>query len=164
MPHLWNYAHDKVGFNFRMPNLNAALGCAQIQKIEQFVMLKRKLTSIYQAAFSENKDISLHLEQPNSRSNYWLQTLVLGDDVFNERESILYLTNSNGKMTRPAWDLISSLEHLRNTPPLVFCSQNWTKVLNIPWRRAFMNKVLLVMAAVLCFLHDLIEQTKDYRL
>ena len=133
MPHLWNYAHDKVGFNFRMPNLNAALGCAQIQKIEQFVMLKRKLTSIYQAAFSENKDISLHLEQPireviiGYRHWFWVMMCLT-------KESILYLTNSNGKMTRPAWDLISSLEPFKKYPSssISVACKMVKKVLNIP--------------------------------
>lgn len=102
--HPYRYEHDLVGFNYRLPNLNAALGCAQMENLEAFIQNKRELATMYQAFFS-NQGIEFFTEPGHSRSNYWLNAVILKDK--NERDAFLEETNREGIMTRPVWDLIS---------------------------------------------------------
>ena len=106
LPHRWEYLHDDVGYNYRMPNLNAALGCAQLEELPEFLASKRRLFGCYQEAFQSIPQVSLFAEPEGSRSNYWLQTLLLDDSVANQRDAILGATNSAGMMTRPIWKLL----------------------------------------------------------
>ena len=132
--HEWRYIHDQVGYNYRMPNLNAALGCAQLKKLDDFCKSKRKLFFKYKDAFRNLNGITLFEEPPFSRSNYWLQTLILDRGLENELEKILEYTNNNGIMTRPAWDLLPNLKMFKECPkaPLPIAHSLSNRIINIP--------------------------------
>ncbi|TQE84025.1 LegC family aminotransferase [Leptospira noguchii] len=114
LPHAWEYTHDSVGYNFRLPNINAALGCAQLENLPEFLNSKRTLYNIYKNAFASVKNVKLQSEPKGCKSNYWLQTLVLDPSVMDERDPILNATNSLGIMTRPAWTLLHTLKPYRD--------------------------------------------------
>jgi perosamine synthetase len=118
VPHKWRYVHDAVGFNYRLPNLNAALGCAQLEKIESKVIRKRKLFELYKEEFKNLQGVSLLKEPTDSRSNYWLQAIILEPKFSPLRNEILDHTNGAGISTRPVWDLLASLEHLQGFPSM----------------------------------------------
>jgi perosamine synthetase len=103
IPHPYEYVHDELGYNFRMPNLNAALVCAQLEQLDIFINSKRRLALEYDTFF-KSKGIQFKTEMPNTKANYWLMCLVLKNKV--ERDLILRETNENMVMTRPIWQLI----------------------------------------------------------
>lgn len=103
-PHPYRYEHDAIGYNYRLPNLNAALGCAQIEQLDYFIENKRKLASSYQAFF-QTMGIPFFSEPEHARSNYWLNAIILEDR--NQRNRFLEETHREGIMTRPLWDLIN---------------------------------------------------------
>ncbi|MEG2318201.1 MAG: LegC family aminotransferase [Rikenellaceae bacterium] len=107
IPHKWEFVHDNIGYNYRMPNINAALGCAQIENIENFVRNKRETANMYQEFFEKIDSIDYFTEPENCRSNYWLHSIILKDR--SRRDQFLEFTNSNGVMTRPIWTLMSKL-------------------------------------------------------
>ena len=109
LPQRWIYIHDEIGYNYRMPNLNAALGCAQLEKLPEFLDSKRILFNRYKEAFRDIEGISLFVEPEVSHSNYWLQALLLDESIASQRDSVLETTNSSGLMTRPAWMLLHKL-------------------------------------------------------
>ena len=114
--HRWEYMHNEVGYNYRMPNLNAALGCAQLEQLPEFLVSKRRLYESYQDAFRSISQIRLFSEPEGSHSNYWLQTLLLDESDIGLRESILEATNAAGIMTRPVWTLLHKLAPYANYP------------------------------------------------
>ena len=116
LPHRWEYRHDEVGFNYRMPNLNAALGCAQIEQLDCFLASKRTLHAAYARAFAAVDGVALLEEPAGTRSNYWLQALLLSPDLVSQRDEILSATNDAGLMTRPAWILMHELAQFSNCP------------------------------------------------
>lgn len=116
VPHRWEYRHDEVGFNYRLPNINAALGCAQLEQLPGFLEAKRRLFERYQAAFARVPSVRIVAEPDGCRSNYWLQALLLDDSVVSERDAILTATNDAGFMTRPAWTLMHRLAPYRTCP------------------------------------------------
>ena len=103
VPHPYEYVHDEIGYNFRMPNLNAALACAQLEQLPTFIESKRTLANEYNTFF-KSKGINFRTELPQTRSNYWLMCVELENK--QKRESFLKVTNENGIMTRPIWQLI----------------------------------------------------------
>lgn len=109
LPHAWAFRHDEVAYNYRLPNLNAALGCAQLEHLPDMLRAKRQLTIRYQHAFQDLPQVALFTEPSGANSNYWLQTLLLDYDVAHFRDQILEVTNGAGQMTRPAWDLLPTL-------------------------------------------------------
>lgn len=109
LPHPWEFFHDEVAYNYRMPNLNAALGCAQLEQLDGFVRAKRELTQRYLAAFRDVPGVTLFVERSGARANYWLQTLVLDSALAGQRDAILAATNAAGQMTRPVWELLNNL-------------------------------------------------------
>lgn len=109
LPHAWEYSHDEVAFNYRMPNLNAALGCAQLERLDAFLAAKRELTNRYQQAFADLQQVELFTERAGTRANYWLQTLLLKPEHVGERDAVLRATNDAGQMTRPVWKLLHTL-------------------------------------------------------
>lgn len=133
-PHRWAYDHDDVGYNFRMPNLNAALGCAQLEKLPDFLASKRMLFERYKKAFSTLGDVEIKSEMENCRSNYWLQTMILKESVANQRDVILEATNEVGLMTRPAWRLIHELQPYQACPraPLPVAESLAKRIINLP--------------------------------
>jgi aminotransferase in exopolysaccharide biosynthesis len=103
VPHPYEYVHDEIGYNFRMPNLNAALVCAQLEQLPKFIDSKRALAQEYNSFF-KSKGINFRTELTNTKANYWLMCIELENK--KERESFLKVTNENGVMTRPIWQLI----------------------------------------------------------
>ena len=103
VPHPYEYSHDEIGYNYRMPNLNAALACAQLEQLDTFIQKKRDLAHEYHIYF-ESKGIQFRTELPNTKANYWLMCLELENK--KERDSFLKETNELSVMTRPIWQLI----------------------------------------------------------
>jgi len=132
--HRWNFVHDEVGFNYRLPNLNAALGCAQLEKLPEYLMEQRGLYECYATAFSEIEGVSVAREPPGCTSNYWLQTLILDDENASQRDSILLATNEIGMMTRPVWGLMHRLPMFleASRAPLPVAESLERKLINIP--------------------------------
>jgi perosamine synthetase len=116
VPHRWEYRHDEVGYNYRMPNINAALGCAQLEQLPGFLASKRKLFERYRSAFADLPGTRIVSEPPGCRSNYWLQTLLLDEAMADQRDAILEATNEASLMTRPAWTLMHRLAPYRDCP------------------------------------------------
>ena len=111
IPHKWEYVHDLVGYNYRLPNLNAALLTAQLEQLDGFLNSKRELAAIYKGFF-EDKNIKFVLEPENAKSNYWLNAVILNSK--QQRDEFLEFTNANGVMTRPIWRLMNELEMFKN--------------------------------------------------
>jgi len=133
-PHRWDYVHDETGYNFRMPNLNAALGCAQLEQLPSFLASKRRLAEKYTEAFQDVESVRLMHEPQGCRSNYWLQTLLLDESVADQRDAVLTATNDAGLMTRPAWRLLHQLAPYQQCPraPLPVAESLARRLINIP--------------------------------
>lgn len=129
--HPYEYVHDEIAYNYRMPNLNAALGCAQLEKLEEFVARKRVLASRYDAYFS-GSDFSFVTEPAGCRSNYWLNTVICPDR--RQRDALLQATNEKGVMTRPIWALMNRLSMFANCRKGVLDCAEWleARVVNLP--------------------------------
>jgi aminotransferase in exopolysaccharide biosynthesis len=115
IPHRWEFRHDHIGYNYRMPNINAALGCAQLEHIEEYVASKRETAKAYEEFFKDIPDIEFFVDSPDTRSNYWLQVVILKNR--DAQQEFLQYTNDNGVMTRPIWELMNRLpmfEHCEN--------------------------------------------------
>lgn len=108
-PHRWAFYHDVVGYNYRMPNINAALGCAQLEQLEEFLAAKRALAGRYLEAFAGVAGAHVFEEPSFARSNYWLNVLLLDEDREHLLEAVLAATNDAGIATRPAWTLMHKL-------------------------------------------------------
>ena len=107
VPHRWEFRHDHIGYNYRMPNINAALGCAQLEHIEEYVASKRETAKAYEEFFKDIPDIQFFKEPENTRSNYWLNAVILKDH--DSQQDFLQYTNDHGVMTRPIWELMPRL-------------------------------------------------------
>lgn len=108
VPHRWAFVHDHIGYNYRMPNINAALGCAQLEQIDRFIESKRATAKAYDEFFrNQPHGIKFMAEPENSRSNYWLNAVMLPDRATQHK--FLEYTNDNGVMTRPVWELMNRL-------------------------------------------------------
>jgi perosamine synthetase len=131
LPHSWKFTHDEIGYNYRMPNLNAALICAQMEQLDGFLENKRELANMYEAYF-KNTDIQFVSEISNAKANYWLNVILLNDK--QEQESFLKDTNEKGVMTRPAWDLINTLVMFKNCQHDGLQNSIWLadRLVNIP--------------------------------
>ena len=132
--HEWEYVHDQVGYNYRMPNLNAALGCAQLEQLPDFLERKRALAERYRHAFAEVDGVSFVQEPDVARSNYWLNVLLLDQADLDRRDAVLKATNDAGFGTRPTWQLLSSLPMYEDCPrmDLSTAEQLEAKLINIP--------------------------------
>lgn len=134
LPHRWNFVHDEVGYNYRLPNLNAALGCAQLEQLPGFLRDKRRLFEQYQTAFANVHGVRLVAEPAGCSSNYWLQTILLDEAHANQRDAVLAATNDAGLMTRPIWAPMNSLQMYATAPkaPLPVAESLERRVINIP--------------------------------
>ncbi len=112
LPHSYEFVHDEIGYNYRMPNLNAALLVAQLEQLDNFLQNKRELANTYQHFFVDMPNISFVREPENAKSNYWLQAVLLQDK--QQRDDFLQETNSNGVMTRPVWRLMNELDMFKD--------------------------------------------------
>jgi len=116
VPHRWIYEHNEVGYNYRLPNLNAALGCAQLEQLPRLLKAKRNLFKKYKAAFKNVSGVRLVAEPAHCTSNYWLQTLCLEHSDTIQRDLILRISNDEGLMTRPVWKALHRLPMYENCP------------------------------------------------
>ena len=132
VPHRWEFIHDRVGYNYRMPNINAALGCAQLEHLEEFVLNKRETAEKYHAFFATIDDMDYFLEPEDCRSNYWLNTILLKDR--QAQQDFLQYTNAHGIMTRPAWQLMNRLEMFKGCETDGLKHTQWLeeRIVNIP--------------------------------
>ena len=135
IPHKWEYRHDMIGYNYRMPNINAALACAQLEKLDEFIANKRETAKKYKEFFDEffdNEDIEFIIEPKNSFSNYWLNAIILKSR--KERDEFLQYTNENGIMTRPIWTLMNKLSMFKDCQTDNLENAEWLedRVVNIP--------------------------------
>ncbi|MEN8376721.1 MAG: LegC family aminotransferase [Gemmatimonadota bacterium] len=133
IPHAWEYRHDAVGYNYRMPALNAALGCAQLDRLGEFLAAKRELAERYSAAFAEIDGVSVMAEPPHAESNYWLNALIL-PDVEGLLEDILAHNHAAGYRTRPAWTPLHTLAPYADCPRMELpeTGRAARTVLNVP--------------------------------
>ena len=131
IPHKWAFNHDYVGYNYRMPNLNAALACAQLENLDAFIKSKRELANIYSQKLA-NLNVKFFSEPQNSLSNYWLNVILLKDE--QQRNEFLEYSNTNGVMTRPAWNLLHTLIMFNDcqTDSLENSIELANKIVNIP--------------------------------
>jgi aminotransferase in exopolysaccharide biosynthesis len=134
LPHAWEFRHDEIGYNYRMPNINAALGCAQLEQLPSKLEAKRKLFKSYQSAFANVQGVSLFAEPKNCKSNYWLQTLLLDENQSQNRDLVLKTTNAARIMTRPAWVLMNELLPFKDSPSMdLMTAQSLSRrLINIP--------------------------------
>lgn len=116
--HRWAFDHDAVGYNYRLPNLNAALGCAQLEKLSSYVDRKRVLAVRYHSAFEDVAGVSAFHERCFGRANYWLNCLLLDEPSLETRDAVLEATNDAGLMTRPTWTLMSDLPIYAGAPSM----------------------------------------------
>ncbi len=110
--HPWAFVHDEIGYNYRMPNLNAALACAQLEQLDTFIENKRELAELYKGFF-KTKSIVFIEELPEAKANYWLNAILLND--VHEREAFLKYANESGVMSRPVWELMHRLPMFSNS-------------------------------------------------
>lgn len=130
----WNFEHDTVGYNYRMPNLNAALGCAQLEQLDQFLANKRALAQRYAAAFKSLDGVRFFTEPKFARSNYWLNVILLDPTPPGVRDAVLTATNAAGLETRPAWTLMHKLPMYRDNPrdDLAVAEEIAERLVNLP--------------------------------
>ena len=129
--HPFEYVHDSVSYNYRLPNINAALGCAQMKQLNKFLKQKKKVARKWEKFFSEY-DISFIKPIERADANYWLNTIILSSK--KERDSFLAYTNSNNVMTRPVWRLMHKLEMFKDCQHDGLENAEWleNRTINIP--------------------------------
>lgn len=137
VPHRWEFKHDQIGYNYRMPNINAALGCAQLEHLDEFIADKRATAAAYADFFKNVEDIDFFTEPENCFSNYWLNVVVMKDR--EAQQTFLQETNDNGVMTRPIWELMNRL------PMFEKCDHDGLE--NTIW---FADRVVNVPSSVRC--------------
>lgn len=131
IPHAWEFNHDRVGYNYRLTNINAALGCAQMESLPKILELKRELAHKYEAFFKDSS-WKFVAEPEGCISNYWLNVIFAADK--SERDAILEYTNKNGVMTRPIWELMNRLPMFAHCQTDGLENSMWLadRVVNIP--------------------------------
>jgi aminotransferase in exopolysaccharide biosynthesis len=131
IPHEWEYKHNFIGYNYRMPNLNAALACAQLEQLDFYVKNKRDLSNLYSSFFYNYDSIQLIRETKESKSNYWLNAILLENKA--QRDEFLEYTNNKGIMTRPIWGLMNKLAMFKDCPKADLSNAEWLeeRVVNI---------------------------------
>jgi aminotransferase in exopolysaccharide biosynthesis len=131
VPHPYEFFHDEIGYNYRLPNLNAALGCAQLEQLPAFIKSKRLLAERY-IAFCSGSDLQPIIEPLHSRSNYWLNGVICETEAL--RDTLLKVTNHAGVMTRPIWTLMHRLPPYATAPHGPLSNAEWlaARVVNLP--------------------------------
>jgi aminotransferase in exopolysaccharide biosynthesis len=131
VPHDYEYVHDTIGYNYRLPNINAALACAQLEKLNDFIKRKRSLAEKY-AAFFESEEIAFVREPSQAQSNYWLNAIILPDR--ETRDDFLKASKRAKVMTRPVWKLINELDMYKDCPTGPLSNAEWLadRIVNLP--------------------------------
>lgn len=134
LAHRWAFHHDQIGFNYRMPNINAALGCAQLEQLDKFLIAKRALFERYKVAFANIPEVKLMQEPKHCTSNYWLHTLLLDKSHANLRDLILNTSHDQGLQLRPVWQLLHTLIPYQHCPrmPLSEAQSLEQRIINLP--------------------------------
>lgn len=134
VPHRWHFIHDEIGYNYRLPNLNAALGCAQLERLPDMLARKRRLADLYAAAFAEAPGVRFLAEPDGTRSNYWLNVIVLDAEHAGEHEAVLAALNDANYMSRPLWTLMHRLNMYADCPraDLSIAEGLADRVINLP--------------------------------
>lgn len=132
LPHKWDFVHDEIGYNYRMPNINAAIGVAQLENLDLFITKKRTLASTYSDFFRLGGNVSFFNEPLNSVSSYWLNALVF--ESLTERDLFLNESNNQGIMTRPLWRLMHKLPMFENCQRDSLKNSEWLeeRIVSIP--------------------------------
>jgi perosamine synthetase len=132
--HAWEYRHDQAGFNYRLPNINAALGCAQLEQLPEFLTQKRCLAKSYLDAFAHIDGVRFFTEPDFAQSNYWLNALLLDSEYAGLRDDVLAATNDNNFMTRPTWTPMHLLPMYNDCPKmdLSVAEDLYRRLINIP--------------------------------
>lgn len=132
VPHRWEFVHDHIGYNYRMPNINAALGCAQMENLERYVENKRATAKAYSEFFASIPDVEFFTEPTDCQSNYWLNVVLLKDR--EAQQEFLAYTNDHGIMTRPVWQLMNKLEMFKHSETDGLKNTMWLeeRIVNIP--------------------------------
>ena len=141
--HPYKYIHDQVGFNYRMSNLNAALGCSQIKKIRKILIKKRKLFYFYHKIFKGNTYFKLINEPKKSKSNFWLQTILINEKYSNYVQQIIEDLNEQNIYVRPGWELMTNLNYLKNCPKMdiSIAEKVCKRIINIPSSSFLINYI-----------------------
>ena len=116
IPHRWEFSHDQIGYNYRMPNINAALGCAQLEELPEFLVKKRNLAKKYAEQLKNAVGIKFFKEPSFAKSNYWLNAVLLDEEYENERDTVLAALNDAGIMARPIWNLMYTMPMFVDCP------------------------------------------------
>lgn len=116
LPHRWAFYHNEIGYNYRMPNINAALGVAQLAQLEKRLIQKRALAQQYINAFEKMNGVEVFEERPGTRANYWLNTLILSSEMAAARDTVLEALNDAGLMARPVWEPLHTLDIYADCP------------------------------------------------
>ena len=134
LPHKWAFVHDQIGYNYRLPNLNAALGCAQLEQLPGFLANKRALAARYYTAFADIEGIEFFKEAEFATSNYWLNAILLSGDLAEQRNTILETLHQSGYQARPAWTLMHKLPMYEGCPrsDLSTAEDLARKIINLP--------------------------------
>lgn len=133
-PHAYFYEHDEVGYNYRLPNINAALGCAQLEELPKFLKAKRKIADRYRAVFKSVNEVDFIAEPKNSKSNYWLNAILIKPRWSDQRDIILKTLNEKGIGVRPVWNLMHTLPMFQHCPKmnLSIAEDMAKRIINIP--------------------------------
>ena len=134
VPHSWEFIHDQVGFNYRMPSINAALGCAQLEQLPLFLARKRALAGSYRKAFEGIDGVTFAGEPRNTQSNYWLNVILLDPGAAHLRDHILTKSNAAGYETRPAWQPLHTLPMYSDCPRMdtPVAQDLYRRLINLP--------------------------------
>lgn len=134
LPHPWLFEHDQVAYNYRLPNLNAALGCAQLEQLPYFISVKRMLAQKYQVAFTNLKNVRVIKEPIFAKSNYWLNAILLEASNEDLRNKLLKILQENKVMARPLWNLQHTLKMFENCPrmPLPIAECLYKRLIKLP--------------------------------
>jgi perosamine synthetase len=132
--HRWSFLHDEVGYNYRLPNINAALGCAQLEQLPSMIERKRALADCYRQAFASVEAVHFLNEPPGTRSNYWLNAIIMDARHEHLRDQMLSALNDADYMSRPVWTLMHKLPMYRSCPrmDLTVATQMEARVINLP--------------------------------
>lgn len=134
LPHKWEFSHDMIGYNYRMPNMNAALGCAQLEQLPQFLERKRNLATRYQKGFQDIKGVTFFVEPEFTHSNYWLNAILLKPEFADRRDGLLAVAHENGILARPVWNLMYTLPMFKACPKMdcQIAESIFARIINIP--------------------------------
>ncbi len=132
--HKWEYIHNEVGYNYRMPNINAAVGCSQFERISKLLKYKRRLARKYEIIFEDFDEVRFMKERKNSISNYWLNTIIIEKNFKSIRDDLLQKLHKNGYQARPLWEPLNKLKMFKACPKdnLAVTNDIVSRTINLP--------------------------------